>query len=276
MNATTEMMDPGSLRVWSAIRIRVRFGRTVVRATIAPVVLAFAACTASPTTATLINVDFNSSGPGTSVGTFSGTGVLGGGTWNGVAVNQNAQALASTALLDSAGAASGISVAIPAYQGAWNLADQPASSWKPLLGDWVYLTAAGQSSATIILSGLGSSTAWDLVFYAANGIGEGSDFTIGAFRSYKGCEIIIHNITACPPAEQSRFQKAKSVISHLIIGDKHWTCSRPSAIFVVGRNIQIDALTRIRLIRDTCQHPIVVIQATRRNSIQPSFFHEAF
>jgi hypothetical protein len=180
MNATTEMMDPGSLRVWSAIRIRVRFGRTVVRATIAPVVLAFAACTASPTTATLINVDFNSSGPGTSVGTFSGTGVLGGGTWNGVAVNQNAQALASTALLDSAGAASGISVAIPAYQGAWNLADQPASSWKPLLGDWVYLTAAGQSSATIILSGLGSSTAWDLVFYAANGIGEGSDFTIGA------------------------------------------------------------------------------------------------
>ena len=180
MTATTEMMDSEFSRGWSVIPIRVRFGRTVVRATIAPVVLAFAACTASSATATLINVDFNSSGPGTSVGTFSGTGVLGGGTWNGVAVNQNAQALASTALLDSAGAASGISVAIPAYQGAWNLASQPASSWKPLLGDWVYLTAAGQSSATIILSGLGISTTWDLVLYAANGTGEGSDFTIGA------------------------------------------------------------------------------------------------
>jgi len=133
-----------------------------------------------PASATLINVDFNSSGPGTSVGTFAGTGILGGGTWNGVVVNQNAQALAPTSLLDSTGAASGVSVAIPAYQGAWNFASQPASSWKPLLGDYLYVTAAGQSTATINLSGLGSATTWDLVFYSASGQGEGSNFTIGA------------------------------------------------------------------------------------------------
>lgn len=148
---------------------------------VASVVGVVAICiSASPASAALVNVDFNSSGPGTSVGTFAGTGILGGGTWNGVTVNQNAQALAPTALLDSSGAASGISVAIPAYQGAWNLASQPATSWKPLLGDYLYVTAAGQSTATINLSGLGSSTVWDLVFYAADGGGEGSDFTIGA------------------------------------------------------------------------------------------------
>ena len=154
-------------------------GKAMARAAIVPVILAATAFMASPAAATLVNVDFNSNGPGTLVGTFSGTGVLGGGTWNGVTVDRTAQTLASTALLDSSGTASGISVAIPAFQGAWNLATQSASAWKPLLGDYVYVTQAGQSTATISLSGLGSSTAWDLVFYAANGQGEGSDFTIG-------------------------------------------------------------------------------------------------
>jgi hypothetical protein len=135
--------------------------------------------TASAATATLVNIDFNSSGPGVSVGTFSGTGVLGGGTWNGITVNQSAQTLAPTSLLDSSGTASGISIAIPAYQGAWNYDSQPASPWKPLMGDYLYVNAAGQSSATISLSGLGGSTVWNLVLYAANGNGEGSEFTIG-------------------------------------------------------------------------------------------------
>lgn len=154
--------------------------KPVARAAVSVVVLSAATLfMASPAMATLVNVDFNSNGPGTLVGTFSGTGILGGGTWNGVTVNQSTQTLGSTALLDSLGVASGISVAIPAFQGAYNLATQPASDWKPLLGDYVYVNAAGQSTATISLSGLGSSTAWDLVFYAADGQGEGSDFTIG-------------------------------------------------------------------------------------------------
>lgn len=171
---------PRFSRHWSRNRDGCGVCQPVGRA--AATVVAFVASfvIASTAAATLVNVDFNSSGPGTSVGTFAGTGILGGGTWNGITVNQNAQALAPTALLDSFGAASGISIAIPAYQGAWNLASQPATSWKPLMGDYLYVTAAGQSSATINLSGLGSSTAWDLVFYSANGGGEGSDFTIGA------------------------------------------------------------------------------------------------
>ncbi len=132
-----------------------------------------------PVSGTLVNVDFNSSGPDTSVGTFSGTGVLGDGTWNAITAAQSGQSLGATSLLDSTGAASGIQVSIPSYQGAWNLASQTASSWKPLLGDWIYLNTES-STATITLSGLGASTRWNLVFYGANGNARGSDFTIDA------------------------------------------------------------------------------------------------
>jgi hypothetical protein len=180
MDTTNAMTLLVSSRDWSGTPCSGGIWRPLVRAIVTPIALAVASVIASSATATLINVDFNSSGPGTSVGTFAGTGILGGGTWNGVTVNQNAQALATTSLLDSTGAASGISVTIPAYQGAWNFASQPPSSWKPLMGDYLYVTAAGQSTATINLSGLGSSTAWDLVFYSASGQGEGSNFTIGA------------------------------------------------------------------------------------------------
>ena len=180
MNAATAKMLPLSSRDRSAAGDSGGIWRPLVRAAVTPVALAVAALLASSATAALINVDFNSSGPGTSVGTFAGTGILGGGTWNGVTVNQNAQSLAPTSLLDSTGAASGVSVAIPAYEGAWNFASQPASSWKPLMGDYVYVNLAGQSTATITLSGLGSSTVWDLVFYSASGQEEGSNFTIGA------------------------------------------------------------------------------------------------
>jgi hypothetical protein len=140
--------------------------------------------TASLATAatSLINVDFNVLGATGPSGTFNSTGVLGGGTWNGITGIRNFSSIAGTDLSTSTGASTGVDVTVATFNNGW---DAGASSFidstkRALMSDYLYLYNA-QSTATINISGLdASTTAWTLVLYGANGENSGSTFTYNA------------------------------------------------------------------------------------------------
>lgn len=152
---------------------------------IAAIALASLASATRSHAETLINVDFNSTGINTEWGTYASSWVLGGGTWNGVTVPfvaNGGNSLASTPLSNSTGASSGASIAITQFYSSWNLdttsAANIASGLQPLMADYLFLSYAA-TSATVTLSGLGASTAWDIVLYAAQTTDHDSAFTIG-------------------------------------------------------------------------------------------------
>ena len=133
----------------------------------------------------LISVDFNSSGgPNPAWGTYTGSGVLGGGTWNGITVpfvGAGGSSLATTSLVDSSNTASGASIAITPFWTSFNLdavtAGNINATFQPLMADYLYL-AETATNATVTLSGLGAATEWDIVLYAAQSTDHGSAFTI--------------------------------------------------------------------------------------------------
>jgi hypothetical protein len=111
--------------------------------------------------ATLINVDMN-----TDVSpTFTGSGVLGGGTWNGVAVTGNTITTASN-LLDSTGAATTVDLTLSSANlsnfDAVNGNNGPAND---LLRD--YGSSGGYVNIVVTISGLLPSASYDLVSYNA-------------------------------------------------------------------------------------------------------------
>ena len=169
---------------FSRLRFTTRF--TARAFVVAAIALASLASAMRSHAETLINVDFNSSSaPFASWGTYTGSGPLGGGTWNGITVpfdGQGGSSLATTSLLDSTGASSGASIAITQLWTSYNLdtttAANIAAGLQPLMADYLYL-ANEATSATVTLSGLGASTEWDIVLYAAQTTDHDSAFTIG-------------------------------------------------------------------------------------------------
>ena len=79
--------------------------------------------------------------------------------------------------------------------------------------------------------------------------------------------VVVHNMAAAPAPEFPRLQQIQSVISHLVVGDYDWSHARKSFARLVHGYGQVCALSAISLIRDTCQHPEVVIQAESRNNV---------
>jgi hypothetical protein len=131
--------------------------------------------------ATIYHVDFGDSDTSS---IYSGAAVLpaGGGVWNGVEIPNNGgpiSTLPATALVDSTGAASSVTVAIDAfttssYQNTFDF------SADPLLSDGFFLDNIGGTSgpATITIAGLLANTQYDVVGFAgpdANLLNSGID-----------------------------------------------------------------------------------------------------
>jgi hypothetical protein len=141
-----------------------------------------------------LNIDFGELSPtfnGPPSTTYSGAAVIGsaGDIWNGPEIpfaftgHRNG---AGIALLDSAGAATGVALAYT-VTGAYNIAAGAgpfhSSPLLPLMGDsWYNRNDTGQPG-TITLSGLTAGGAYDLYLYSAsdeaNGL-ESTDFTVNA------------------------------------------------------------------------------------------------
>ena len=198
---------------FSRLRFTTRF--TARAFVVAAIALASLASATRSHAETLINVDFNSSSaPFASWGTYTGSGPLGGGTWNGITVSfdgQGGSSLANTSLLDSTGASSGASIAITQFWTSYNLdtttAANIASGLQPLMADYLYL-ANEATSATVTLSGLGASTEWDIVLYAAQTNDHDSAFTIGGVTKATTDPGAISTLTE--PGQYVRFDSISS------------------------------------------------------------------
>jgi hypothetical protein len=105
--------------------------------------------------AATINVDFNTTGNST----YTGTAILGGGTWNGTSAGTG------TALLDSTGAATtvGFSINGGTFDGP-NGGNTPIGLANDLLRDYRNVNGG---NLTLTLTGLTPNSVYDLVLYAA-------------------------------------------------------------------------------------------------------------
>ena len=142
--------------------------------------------------AALVNVDFdNDKDKNGDSGTMTGAAALGsaGDVWNGVAVNVGDAGwpgdLAAGSLVDSAGAATGLTLSIdPTWvNGAWDNNALAATDAVALMGDYINIRAVSgqQNSVDVTIGGLAASSAYTLVLYgcgdAANQL---AHFTVDA------------------------------------------------------------------------------------------------
>ena len=75
-----------------------------------------------------------------------------------------------------------------------------------------------------------------------------SNLSIHAFLPHESRKIIVHYITTIPPPKETRLEKSKFMVSHLIIWDKHWSGTRPSAFLIFNTDIQVTAISGSRLV----------------------------
>lgn len=144
--------------------------------------------------ASLINVDFNTD----SSVTYSGAAIVGsaGDKWNGIdGGNLGTPANSSNvALLDAAGAATGVTLSMAGTSGAYDSAGFGcligSSPFAALMCDYVYRSAA--AAATVTLVGLTPGAAFDLILYASADVaGRITDFALDG---------VTKSVTAAPAA----------------------------------------------------------------------------
>jgi hypothetical protein len=147
--------------------------------------LSFSLCVALAMTCTAfgqrtINVDFNgAAGSGTFVGVGAAPDL--GTIWNGISPPNNA--FTSGPLVDSAGAATPVTVSLETYL-EYAANENPADFSRLLLTDFVYQTVLGPNGppSAFAINNLTPGGAYDLYFYSQNGgySNTATSFTIGA------------------------------------------------------------------------------------------------